>query len=122
LQERVVDLVARRKTLVARIRQRLERGEREPAQALLKELQGMDSGAELGLALRQQQQRLNPRDVYTARRAKRLFETTEKAIARFLGLQEQLDVERSLAVASRAIVPQGTAPQSPAAESEASEP
>jgi hypothetical protein len=84
LQEEIVDLVARRAMLVARIRARLDDGKLEDAQQLLSELRQMRGRDELGVVLNEQRRKYFSSDLVVRRKVDKLFNDTREVMVRNL--------------------------------------
>jgi hypothetical protein len=99
LQEQIVDLVARRATLIARIRARLDDGKLPEAQQLLSELRQLPDREALNVILNEQRRRHYSTDPLVRRKVDKLFNDTREVMVRNLdpGLIDQVasEVERA---------------------------
>jgi hypothetical protein len=84
LKEDIVDLVARRTILAARVRQQLEQEHLDAASKLLQSLDELPGSTEFGRELDRQSQRLRTKDVQVQRRIDRLFAETRTALGKYL--------------------------------------
>lgn len=103
LQEEVVDLVARRTTLIAMIRARIDAGEPEEAQKLLEELRKLRDSKEFEVELNEQRRKHFSSDAVVRRKVDKLFDDTRKVIARNLDptLIEQVSGEVNSALKAK---------------------
>lgn len=86
-REDVVDLVARRTILIARIRRQIEEQNFDAARELLTALDELPGPSQLNLALDREAQRLRTDDVQVQRRIDRLFSQTRTVLGKFLDPQ-----------------------------------
>jgi hypothetical protein len=95
LQERIVDLVARRAMLVARIRARLDEGKLEEAQELLSELRQLPNRQQFNVVLEEQSRKFYSSDPIVRRKVDKLFSDTREVMVRNLdpGLIDQVSSE-----------------------------
>jgi hypothetical protein len=84
LQNRVMDLVARRELYIARFRRHLKQKEFAEAQALLEEFRGLQTRADLARQIDQQEQRVRSPDRRVQARIDQLFSDTRQLLTKFL--------------------------------------
>lgn len=84
LQNRVMDLVARRELYVARFRRHLQKKEFEQAQTLLEEFRGMENRSDLARQLDQTAQRIKSPDRRVQAKIDQLFSDTRQLLLKFL--------------------------------------
>ncbi len=104
LQEQLTDLVARRQILIARIRQALETGQLETADALLDSLDDLPGRAQFDqlLSSAENNRRHRSSDPQVQARMEQLFAATRKLLGRFLGLREVSQLRKELDAARSA--------------------
>jgi hypothetical protein len=95
-QEELVDLIARRQVLMARIRARIKAGKPDEAKALLSELRRLRSHQDITRALLVERQRRTSDDPRTQRQIDKLFDDTQTVINRFLDARAIDRLEREL--------------------------
>lgn len=84
LQNRVMDLVARRELYLARFRRLLQKKEFDQAKALLEEFRALETRSDLARQLDQQEQRVKSPDRRVQARIDQLFTDTRQLILKFL--------------------------------------
>ncbi|MCA9170380.1 MAG: hypothetical protein KDB23_22030 [Planctomycetales bacterium] len=90
VQDSLVDLVARREVLAARIRRAIEAKELDKATALLKELRQLDTQDDFARRVQQRKQSLSSGDATVQTKIDQLFAQTRTLLGRYLS-QEQVD-------------------------------
>jgi hypothetical protein len=113
MQEQIVDLVAQRGTLIARIRASLDDGKPDQARQLLEELKSLRSGDELAVLLAEQRRKYFSGDALVRLKISKLFDDTLQVIVRNLGSGEIEQVSSEVAQANRS-APNQSAAASPA--------
>ena len=88
LREDVVDLVARRTILMARVRQQINEEHLDVAADLLQSLDDLPGPTDVSRDLDRQSHQLRTSDVQVQRRIDQLFAETRKALGKFLDPQE----------------------------------
>jgi hypothetical protein len=103
LQEEIVDLIARRAMLVARIRARLDEGEAKEAQQLLDELRKLRDRDDFATVLNEQRRKYYSSDPIVRSKVDKLFNDTREVMVRNLdpGLIDQVTKEVSQALETR---------------------
>ncbi|HCK42497.1 MAG TPA: hypothetical protein DHW22_12805 [Planctomycetaceae bacterium] len=103
LREKLIDLVARRTLLSARVRERLEKGKLEEARQLYSELDGLPGRASFDQQLSSvENNKLNrSEDAKIQARIDKMFSDTRKLLGRFLGAREISDLQNELNAAIR---------------------
>jgi hypothetical protein len=101
LKQEVVDTVARRQILAARLRQRLAAKQFDEAHKLLDELQHLTDANKFGQRLQTAQMKLVGENVRTQQHIDSLFRETRQSLARYLDPQEIERLETQLAEARR---------------------
>jgi hypothetical protein len=102
VQDSLVDLVARREVMAARIRRHLEAGELQQADTLLRELRRLDTQDAFARRVQQRKQSLSSGDSQVQQKIDQLFAQTSGLLGRYLS-QEQVDeLSRALTAAQRA--------------------
>ncbi len=101
LQESLVDWVARRQLLSARIRARLEANEIDDAQRLVIELRQLGPSEQFVQALKAQRRKSVSDDPRVQVKLDKLFNDTQEAIKRFAGDTEIKQLESELAAAKQ---------------------
>lgn len=103
MQEDLVDLVARRKVLLAQALNALDSGQLEPAQTALDALRRLRSQQQFARRLDQAQREMIASDPRTQARIDKLFADTRKLVNQFLDPREVAEVEQRVrAAGSRA--------------------
>lgn len=97
LQEQVVDLVARRQSLLVAIRQAMSADRLDEAERLLKQLRQLPTDGPLRAELRNHRLRLQTGDAYVQTKITRLFNDTEQVLNTYFDSREIDQVERELA-------------------------
>jgi hypothetical protein len=95
MQERFVDLLARRQTLAARVRSRIDAEKWDEAKTLLEELRGLDARPQFE-QLQQQRRAIVASDPQVQRKIDRLFNDTQQVVTRFLDPNDVDQLERDL--------------------------
>lgn len=88
LQERFVDLIARRQVIVTRIRARLEENKAAEAKALLEELRALGRQEDYINEVRMQKARAVSDDKRMQKKIDKLFDDTQEIIIRYLNRAE----------------------------------
>ncbi|HET6883888.1 MAG TPA: hypothetical protein VFI31_27285 [Pirellulales bacterium] len=96
IQERLVDLIARRQVTVVRIRARLEENKIDEAKALLEELRLMGRQEDYINEVRVQKQQAVSDDKRMQKKIDKLFDDTEQVIIRYLNTAEIEKLEREI--------------------------
>jgi hypothetical protein len=102
MQEQVVDLVAKRAMLFARIRARLDEGKPEEAQALVDELQRLRGKNQMAQALAEQRKKIFVSDAVVRRDVDKLFNDTNEVLNRNLDPRDVEAVTTEVAEALKA--------------------
>jgi hypothetical protein len=102
MQEQIVDLVAQRGTLIARIRAHIDEGKLDEARALLEQLQSLRSGDEFAVLLAEQRRKYFSGDAIIRRKIAKLFDDTLQVIVRNLDKGQIEQVASELAQADKA--------------------
>lgn len=84
LQEEIVDVVAQRATLIARIRARIEEGRPEEARPLLEELRKLPNREGFAVVLNEQRRKVFSSDSAVRRQVDKLFNDTREVMVRNL--------------------------------------
>lgn len=110
LQEEIVDLVARRTMLAARIRARLEEDKLDEAQKLLTELRQMRGRDDLDVVLREQRRKYFSSDLVVRKKVDKLFADTQQVMVKNLDprLIDNVAAEVDQALKARAAPPANT--------------
>jgi hypothetical protein len=96
VQDSLVDLVARREVLAARIRKAIEAGEIDQADGLLRELRRLDTQDDFARRVQQRKQTLSSADAQVQQKIDELFAQTRSLLGKYLS-QDQVDqLSRSL--------------------------
>lgn len=101
LQEKLVDLVVRRKLLAARVRQRIQSGKFDDAEKLLGQFKMIERPAEFSYELQQKQQELASEDSRIQSKITILFEHTQTLLNQFLSDDEEAKLSSELEDARR---------------------
>ncbi len=101
LQEKLVDLVVRRKLLAARVRQRIQSGKFDDAENLLGQFKMIERPAEFSYELQQKQQELASEDSRIQSKITILFEHTQTLLNQFLSDDEEAKLSSELEDARR---------------------
>ncbi len=96
LQEELVDQIARRQALIARIRAQLKAGKSEQAKNLMNELRRMRSQQDFTRQLLVERQRWTSSDPQVQRQIDKLFDDTQTVINRFLDARQVERLEREV--------------------------
>jgi len=84
MREELIDLVARRNILMARVRQKIKKGEFPQAQQLLGQLDELPGRAQFNQALSKQERMHHAEDPQVQKKIDRLFAQTRALLGRFL--------------------------------------
>jgi hypothetical protein len=99
VQESVVDLVARREVLAARVRKQIEEGELEEAAGLLEELRRLDTQDVFLRRVQQRRQSLQAVDGRLQQQIDQLFADTRSLLGQFLGGNQVEQLSQALEAA-----------------------
>ena len=99
LREELIDLIARRSILAARIRDDIRKGEKQRAREMLNKLDGMPGRAQFSLRLNRVKQQSKSDDPQVQARIDKLFNDTAIVLSAFLGTGEVNKLRRELAAA-----------------------
>jgi hypothetical protein len=102
LQNRVMDLVARRELYILRFHRHLERKEYDQAQALLEEFRSLDTRSDLTNLINQQEQRFTSGQRGVQAKIDRLLSDTRQLVRRFLDPDTSNQLQQELLQAQRA--------------------
>jgi hypothetical protein len=101
LQERFVDLIARRQVIIARIRARLEENKLDEAKTLLEELRLMGRQEDWINEIRIQKQQAVSDDKRMQKKIDKLFDDTEQVVIRYLNSAEVEKLESEITAKER---------------------
>lgn len=101
MQENLVDWVARRQLLAARIRARLEDGAADEAQKLFVELRQLGTPEQFAQSIRIQRRKSSAEDPRVQAKIDKLFNDTQEAVKRFSNESEIAQLESQLAAARK---------------------
>ncbi len=101
VQDSLVDLVAQREVLAARIRREIESGELDKADELLRQLRRLDTQEDFARRVQQRKQTLSSGDAQVQQKIDELFAQTRSLLGKYLN-QEQVDALSRAIEAARA--------------------
>ena len=101
LQNRIMDLVARRELYITRFRRHLQKQEIEQAQKLLEEFRGLENRSDLSRQLDQQAQRVRSSDRRVQAAIDQLFTDTRQLLLKFLDPRTSNELNEELLRAQR---------------------
>ena len=108
LQERFVDLLARRQALASRVRSRIAAEKWDEAKLLLEELRRLDARQQYE-QLRQQRSAIVSADPQVQRKIDKLFDDTQQVVTRFLDASDVDQLERDMNEAKEHVKPAAAA-------------
>jgi hypothetical protein len=102
VQDSLVDLVARREVLAARIRRAIEAGELDQADELLRQLRRLDTQQDFARRVEQRKQMLTSVDAQVQQKIDELFAQTRSLLGKYLNQAQVDELNRSLQAARQA--------------------